>query len=77
MRWCQSWWAHPEVLSRFEACGRAWETLRLEPGTGMSVWYPDHLDPMLTTVMSGTGPFAACTVDRHAPPVPLPTTTTD
>jgi Domain of unknown function (DUF4913) len=72
LRWCTTWWAHPEVVSRFEACWRAWETLRLEPTLGMSVWYRDHLDPMLAVVMSGSGPFAACTPDRHAPVVPLP-----
>jgi hypothetical protein len=72
LRWCASWWAHPEARSRFEACWRAWETLRMEPTTGMSVWYRDHLDPMLTAVMSANGPFAACTLDRHMPPAPLP-----
>jgi Domain of unknown function (DUF4913) len=73
LRWCATWWAHPEVVSRFDACWRAWETLRQDPNLGMSVWYRDHLDPMLAVVMSGNGPFAACTAERHAPPCRLPT----
>ena len=65
VRWCSSWWAHPEVMSRLEACWRAWETLRVEPNTGMSVWYREHLDPCLHTILNPVGPFAACTPERQ------------
>lgn len=43
--WCPQWWRHAEVISRLDALWRAWEALRLDPATGMSVWWRDHFDP--------------------------------
>ncbi|MDQ1058060.1 hypothetical protein QFZ23_001961 [Arthrobacter globiformis] len=37
-RWCIEWYFHPEAVSRIEALWRAWEHLRLDGVTGMSVW---------------------------------------
>ena len=72
--WCPQWWAHPEALSRLYALWRAWETLRIaDPDTGMSTWWRDHLDPHLTALTAGHGPFTRCAPDRHYDPVPLPT----
>ncbi|WP_231567706.1 DUF4913 domain-containing protein [Sinomonas humi] len=42
--WCRQWWKHAEAISRLEALWRAWEHLRLEGTTGMSVWWRDHAD---------------------------------
>ena len=42
--WCPEWWRHAEAPSRLEALWRAWEHLRLDPATGMSVWFRDHAD---------------------------------
>lgn len=72
--WCPRWWAHPEALSRLYALWRAWETLRItDPGTGMSIWWRDHLDPHLTALTSDAGPFSRCGPDKHRDPKPLPT----
>jgi len=71
-RWCASWWAHAEAISRLEALWRSWETLRLEPRLGMGIWYRDHLDHQLPILLGQTGPFARCTPDRHTDPAPLP-----
>jgi hypothetical protein len=60
MRWCPRWWEHAEALFRFEALRRAWIELAAEPGTAMSVWIRDHLDPCLRELLSPTGPFADC-----------------
>ncbi|MFI0466189.1 DUF4913 domain-containing protein [Saccharopolyspora sp. 5N102] len=71
-RWCAQWWKHSEAVSRFHALWHAWEVLRYEPGTGMAVWYRDHLDPHLEVLLSSKGPFSACSPEHHQDPVPLP-----
>jgi hypothetical protein len=65
--WCPEWWRHAEAIIRLEALWRAWEHLRLDGRTGISVWLKDHLDhhlPVLTDATSG--PFNGCKPDRHA-----------
>jgi hypothetical protein len=58
--WCPEWWQHAEALSRLDALWRAWEALRLDPGTGMSVWWRDHADHHLAALLDADGPFKAC-----------------
>jgi Domain of unknown function (DUF4913) len=75
--WCAQWWRHPEAVERLEALWRAWETLRLDTTTGMSVWWRDHADHHLPILLSPDGPFARCTHRGHQDlPEPLPTTPT-
>ena len=71
-RWCPSWVEHPEAAVRLDALWRSWETLRSDPGLGMSTWLRDHLDPQLTVLLGNRGPFARCSPTRHEPPVSLP-----
>lgn len=73
VRWCASWWAHAEALSRLEALWRSWEAARLDPVRGMALWYRDVLDPQLAVLLATAGPFAQCTPDRHSPLRALPT----
>src|SRR5687768_12098473 len=56
-RWPAEWWRHPEAVIRLEALWRAWEHLRLDPATGMSVWLRDHADHHLAILFSDYGPF--------------------
>lgn len=56
--WSAQWWRSAEAISRLEALWRAWEYLRLDPSTGMSVWWRDHADPHMAVLMSSTGPFS-------------------
>lgn len=71
LTWCSAWWRHAEAVSRLEAMWRAWESLRLEPALGMSVWWRDHADPQLAVLMSrDLGPFAACTPNKHSEELP-------
>ena len=58
--WCEEWWQHAEALSRMDALWRAWEALRLDPGTGLSVWWRDHADHHLAALLDADGPFKAC-----------------
>ncbi len=58
--WCPEWWQHAEAISRLEALWRAWEALRLDPGTGLSVWWRDHADHHLAALLDADGPFKAC-----------------
>ncbi|MGI3782098.1 MAG: DUF4913 domain-containing protein, partial [Janthinobacterium lividum] len=72
-RWCASWWSHTEALVRLEALWKAWEVLRLDPGTGASSWLRDHADPALAALTGPAGPFARCTPVKHSTPPALPT----
>ncbi|MFJ9555577.1 DUF4913 domain-containing protein [Nocardiopsis sp. NPDC101807] len=71
-RWCKEWWRHAEAVSRFQALWHAWEVLRWEAGTGMAVWYRDHLDFQMGILLGDNGPFRECTSRRHQEPRPLP-----
>lgn len=57
--WAARWWEYDEAVIRLEALWRAWEHLRLEPSTGMSVWWRDHADHHMAVLMDPEGPFAA------------------
>lgn len=70
-RWCARWWAHPYALDRLEALWRAWEALRLDPGTGLSVWYRDHFTQAIDELMAAEGPFHRCGPDGHNALPPL------
>jgi hypothetical protein len=63
--WCREWWRHPEAIARLDALWRAWEYLRLDPATGMSVWLRDHCDFHMRVLLSGDGPFKGCTPEKH------------
>ncbi|WP_144797859.1 DUF4913 domain-containing protein [Microbacterium paludicola] len=55
--WSGEWWKHDEAVMRLEALWRAWEHLRLDPATGMSVWWRDHADHHMRVLMADDGPF--------------------
>lgn len=57
--WAARWWEYDEAVIRLEALWRAWETLRLDPSAGMSVWLRDHADYHMAVLMDPQGPFAA------------------
>ncbi|MFC3690464.1 DUF4913 domain-containing protein [Aquipuribacter hungaricus] len=63
-RWAARWWEHEEAIIRLEALWRAWEHLRLDPATGMSVWWRDHADHHMRVLMDPDGPFADIDVDE-------------
>jgi hypothetical protein len=67
-RWCAQWWQHGEAISRLSALWHAWETLRLQPGTGIATWYRDHLDHQLPILMGARGPFYQCSETAHREP---------
>lgn len=67
--WAARWWEYDEAVIRLEALWRAWEHLRLDAATGMSVWFRDHADPHMAALMDPDGPFAAAdanTETNHA-----------
>lgn len=55
--WRADWWRVPEAISRIDALWRSWEHLRLDPATGMSVWWRDHADHHMAVLMDPEGPF--------------------
>lgn len=71
MKWAARWWEYPEALSRLDALWRAWEHLRLDLATGMSVWWRDHADHHMPVLLSPSGPFAASN-DQNKRGEPLP-----
>jgi hypothetical protein len=71
--WCPQWWKHAEAISRLEALWRAWEHLRLDPATGMSVWFRDHADHHMAVLLDSDGPFKRCSAGKgHKPLEELP-----
>lgn len=58
--WCPEWWRHAEGIARLEALWRAWEHLRLDATTGMSVWFRDHADHHMAVLLHSDGPFKGC-----------------
>jgi uncharacterized protein DUF4913 len=74
--WCPQWWRHAEAISRLEALWRAWEHLRLDPATGMSIWFRDHADHHMAALLDSDGPFKRCSPtkghsERPLEPLPL------
>ena len=67
-RWCAQWWQHGEAISRITSLWHSWEVLRLQPGTGIGVWYRDHLDHQLPILMGARGPFYQCSETTHREP---------
>jgi len=67
--WAPDWWSYEEAIDRLEALWRAWEFLRLDPSTGMSVWWRDHADHHMAVLLSPDGPFrgASGKCDRGEP----------
>lgn len=74
--WCPTWWRHAEAISRLNALWRAFEAMRLDPGTGLSDWWLHHADPHLDRLTDpDMGTFAAChPIEGHTarPLAPLP-----
>ena len=69
--WCPEWWRHAEAINRLESLWRAWENLRLDPATGMSIWWRDHADHHMPALLAPDGPFKGCGSDRgHQPRAP-------
>lgn len=56
--WAADWWKYAEAVARLDALWRAWEHLRLDPQTGMSVWFRDHAEHHMSILLSSSGPFA-------------------
>jgi hypothetical protein len=71
-KWCSRWWLHTEAVVRLEAMWKAWELLRLDPGTGASTWLMQHADPAMAALTSPTGTFRRCKPDQHKAYDPLP-----
>ncbi len=57
--WAAEWWRYAEAVARLDALWRAWEHLRQDAQTGMSVWFRDHAEHHMSILLSAEGPFAA------------------
>lgn len=71
-RWCRVWFEHPEAVARLESLWKAFESLRLDPGTGGAVWWRDYADPTMAALTQSAGPFWKCSASKHAVPEALP-----
>ena len=67
-KWCIELFFHPEAVSRVAALWRSWEHLRLDPATGMSVWWRDHADHHMSVLLNPQGPFYNCDMKEHRDP---------
>ena len=57
--WAAEWWRYTGAVVRLEALWRAWEHLRLDGATGISVWLRDHADHHMAALFDPDGPFEA------------------
>ncbi|MDU0328476.1 DUF4913 domain-containing protein [Microbacterium sp. KSW2-21] len=57
--WAAEWWRYAEAVARLDALWRAWEHLRQDAQTGMSVWFRDHAEHHMSILLSPEGPFAS------------------
>ncbi|WP_427005449.1 DUF4913 domain-containing protein [Pseudarthrobacter sp. H2] len=64
-KWCMDRYFHPEAVSRVEALWRAWEHLRLDGATGMSVWWRDHADHHMRVLLDPKGSFYNRDISGH------------
>jgi hypothetical protein len=60
-KWCIEWYFHSEAVSRVPTLWRAWEHLRLDGATGMSVWWRDHADHHERILLDLTARFTDAT----------------
>ena len=70
-KWCIEWYFHPEAVSRVEALWRAWEHLRLDGATGISVWWQRPRRPPHERAPGPTRPVLQM---RHAKNTATPNT---
>lgn len=61
--WCPQWWRHSGAIMRLDALHRAFEAMRLDPGTGLSAWVLQHADPHMVALTNPQGVFKGCSVD--------------
>lgn len=62
LRWESRWFESREAVMRLDALWRAFESLRLDGATGISVWLRDHVDYHMGVLMSESGPFSSSRV---------------
>lgn len=75
--WAANWWEYHEAVIRLDALWRSWEQFRLDPSTGMSVWWRDHADHHMRVLFDPDGPFAGVRMnddDIDVKGAPLPYT---
>jgi hypothetical protein len=81
LRWCPDWWRHAEASILLVDLWRTYEAARHEKVGGMSVWFRDHANPHMRTLLDPLGPFRKCSVDNghhHSGELePLPVTMPD
>lgn len=66
-RWCARWWAHPEAVTRMRILMLGHRQVVTRGSVlDQSTWMLDHLDRHLDVLQSPDGPFAACSLERHA-----------
>lgn len=74
LRWCPQWFAHGEVVSRFEGLHAAFESMRLGATTEWSAFWIVHCDPMMDRILDPEGPFKYCSASEghrgKMPPLP-------
>lgn len=71
-RWRARWWENTEAVVRLESLWRAWEHLRQDAATGMSVFLRDHMDHHMAVLLSPDGPFRDSDEKTRVEGEPLP-----
>jgi hypothetical protein len=68
VRWCASWWDHPEAIIRLSVLWQLWEAAAAsadQDPSAMGSWLRDWLDRLMPALTAEHGTFARCQVGVH------------
>jgi len=65
IKWCPTWWEHPEAVARLKALWAAYLGLAEEEDpSAVSSWWLHHWDAHRAILFHDAGPFRNCSADR-------------
>jgi hypothetical protein len=65
IRWCPTWWEHPEAVARLEALWMAHRAIEFSEDMGaVSDWWLHHWDAHRVILFHDKGPFRNCDAER-------------
>jgi len=65
IRWCPTWWEHPEAVARLKALWLAYQAIDYSEDFGaVSDWWLHHWDPHRAILFHDKGPFRNCDTEH-------------
>jgi len=65
IRWCPTWWEHPEAVERLKALWLAYRMIEVSDDlAAVSEWWLNHWDAHRVILFHDKGPFRNCDAER-------------